>query len=126
MASARDSWVHGDTVRDQLEKIRKEHADGLDVVRNNHAVELAKITKERDESVSAFDALNKASTDTKKQLRIDVANANTRTEQLEKAIKEATIKIIGEHPFLRYSSLYFSRLLFVEVLTEKQNTLRLR
>ena len=104
LASARDGWVHGDTVKEQLEKIRKEHTDGLDVVRSDHAAELAKITKERDKSVSAFDALNKTSTDTEKQLRIDVANANTRTERLEKAIKEATIKIIGEHPLLRCSS----------------------
>ena len=99
MTSARDGWVHGDTVKEQLEKIRKEHADGLDVVRKNHAAELAKIKKERDESVSAFDALIKASIDTEKQLRIDVANANTCTEQLERSIKEATIKIIGEHLF---------------------------
>ena len=104
MASARNGWVHGDTVKEQLEKIRKEHADGLDVVRSDHAAELAKVTKERDESVSAFDALNKTSTDTEKQLRIDVTNGNTRTERLEKAIKEATIKIIGKHLLLRYSS----------------------
>ena len=107
LASARDGWVHGDTVKEQLEKIRKEHTDGLDVVRSDHAAELAKITKERDESVSAFDALNKTSTDTEKQLRIDVANTNTRTERLEKAIKEATIKIIGEYLMSCLSSLSF-------------------
>ena len=96
----------------------------MDVVRKNHAAELDKIKKERDESVSAFDALSKASTDTEKQLRIEVANTNTRTERLEKAIKEVTIKIIGEYPFPYYPSLYFSRLLCVEMLTGKQNTLR--
>ena len=72
----------------------------MDVVRKNHAAELDKIKKERDESVSAFDALSKTSTNTEKQLKIDVANANTRTERLEKAIKEATIKIIGKRLFL--------------------------
>ena len=72
----------------------------MDVVRKNHAAELAKIKKERDESVSTFDALSKASTDMEKQLRIDVANANTHTERLERSIKEATIKIIGEPLFL--------------------------
>ena len=83
-------------------------------------MELAKITKERDESVSAFDALQKSSTDTEKQLRVDVANDNSRTERLEKAVKEATVKIIGECPFPCYSSLCFAQLLFVEVLTGKQ------
>ena len=107
LASARDGWVHGDTVKEQLEKIRKEHADGLDVVRSDHTTELAKIMKERDESVAAFDALNKTATDTEKQLKIDVANANTRTERLEKAIKEATIRIIGESPMSCLSLLNF-------------------
>ena len=79
----------------------------MDVVRKNHAAELDKIKKERDESVSAFDALNKTSTNTEKKLRIELANANSRTERIEKAVKEATIKIIGEYLMSCLSSLSF-------------------
>ena len=76
----------------------------MDVVRKNHAAELDRIKKERDESVSAFDALSKTSTNTEKQLRIDVANANTRTERLQLSVKDATARIIGK--FLNLECLF--------------------
>ena len=95
IASAREGWVQGDTVRQQLEEIRKKHADGLDIIRQAHKDELAKVDADRQDAVKAFDALQKSSTETEKQLQIDIANANTRTERLQLAVKETATKLIG-------------------------------
>ena len=87
--------MHGDTVRQQLEDIRKKHADGLDIIRQSHKEELSKVDADRQDAVKAFDALQKSSTELEKQLCIELANANTRTERLQLAVKDATAKLIG-------------------------------
>ena len=94
-ASARDGWVHGDSVRQQLEDIRKKHADGLNIIRQSHKEEISKVNADRQDAVKAFDVLQKSSIETEKQLHIDIANANTRTERLQLAVKDATAKQIG-------------------------------
>ena len=86
--------MHGDTVHQQLEDIRKKHADGLDIIQQSHKEELSKVDADRQDAVKAFDALQKSSTELEKQLRIEIANANTRTERLQLAVKDATAKII--------------------------------
>ena len=68
----------------------------MDLVQKEHGVELAKVTKACDEAVAAFAALERSSDDEAKQLKIDRANADTRTERLQAAITEATVKIIGK------------------------------
>ena len=87
--------MHGDSVRQQLEDIRKQHADGLDVLRRVHKEELSKVHADREDAIKAFDALSKSSTELEKQLRIELANANTRTERLQLSVKDATAKLIG-------------------------------
>ena len=87
--------MHGDTVRQQLEDIRKKHADGLDIIRQSHKEELLKVDADRQDAAKAFDALQKSSTELEKQLRVEIANANTRTERLQLAVKDATTKLIG-------------------------------
>ena len=96
--------MHGDSVRQQLEDIHKQHADGLDVLRRVHKEELAKINADRQDAIKPFDALTKSSTDLEKQLRVEIANANTRTERLQLSVKDATAKIIGK--FLNFECLF--------------------
>ena len=96
VVSARDGWLQGDLVRQQLEEIHKKHADGLDIIRQEHKNELAKVDADRQDAVKALDELQKSSIDREKQLQIDVANANTRTERLQLAVNEATTKLIGK------------------------------
>ena len=103
VVGARDGWVQGDLVRQQLEEIRKKHADGLDIIRREHKDELAKVDADRQDAVKAFDALQKSFIDREKQLQVDVANANTRTERLQLPAKEATTKLIGKFSCLRLS-----------------------
>ena len=95
VVSARDGWVHDDSVRQQLEDIRKKHADDLDVIRQVHKEELSKVNADRQDAIKAFDALSKSSTELEKQLRVELANANTRTERLQLSVKDATAKLIG-------------------------------
>ena len=113
-ASAREGWVHGDNVCQQLVDIRKKHADGLDIIRQSHKEELSKVDADRQDAVKAFDALQKSSTELEKQLRIELANANTRTERLQLAVKDATAKLIGV--FLISSSLSLHFFPFLTVL----------
>ena len=87
--------MHGDSVRQQLEDIRKQHADGLDVIRQVHKEELSKVNADRQDAIKAFDALSKSSMELEKQLCVELANANTRIERLQLSVKDATAKIIG-------------------------------
>ena len=73
-----------------------------------------KVDADRQDAVKAFDALQKSSTEVEKQLRIEIANANTRTERLQLAIKDATAKLIGM--FLMSSSLSLRFFPFLTVL----------
>ena len=83
MTSAREGWIHSDTTKAHLEKIRWEHADGLELVQKENNLKLEELTKERDEAVKAFAALERASADEAKQLRIERANAISATERLQ-------------------------------------------
>ena len=96
LASAREGWIHSDTAKAQLEKIRREHADGLELVQKENSLKLEEIAKERDDAMKAFAALERTSTDEAKQLRIERANAISATERLQQRINEATVRIIGE------------------------------
>ena len=96
MSSAREGWVHSDAAKAQLEKIRQEHAAGLELVQKENDAKLADAVKERDEAVKAFATLERTSTDEAKQLRIDCTNALSETERLQQRITDVTAKIIGE------------------------------
>ena len=95
-AAARDGWVHSDAVYRQLEEIRQQHQEGLDSVRQVHKEEIAKINADRQDAIRAFDALTQSSADLEKKLREEIASANTRMEQLQLAVKDATSSIIGK------------------------------
>ena len=102
MATAREGWVHSDTVKAQLEKIRQEHASGLELVQKENDAKLADAIKEKDEAVKGFAALERTSAEDAKQLRIDRANAESANERLQQRITDMTAKIIGK--FLVYFS----------------------
>ena len=106
--SAREGWIHSDAAKAQLEKIRREHADGLELVQKENNLKLEELTKERDEAVKAFAALERASADEAKQLRIERANAISATERLQQKINEATVRIIGESLILSSSCRNFA------------------
>ena len=95
MSSAREGWVHSDTATAQLEKIRQEHAAGLELVQKENDAKLADVVKERDEAVKAFAALERTSADEAKQLRIERANTLSDMERLQKRISDMTRRIIG-------------------------------
>ena len=103
--SAREGWIHSDTAKAQLEKIRRKHADGLEFVQKENSLKLEEITKERDDDVKTFAALERASADEAKQLRIERANAISVTKRLQQRINKATVRIIGE-PFVSSSTCY--------------------
>ena len=81
--TAREGWVHSDTVKAQLEKIRQEHASGLELVQKENDAKLADAIKEKDEAVKAFATLERTSAEDVKQLRIDRANAESANERLQ-------------------------------------------
>ena len=99
MSSAREGWVHSDTAKAQLEKIRQEHAAGLELVQKENDAKLAEAIKEKDDAVKAFATLERTSVEDAKQLRIDRANAESATERLEQRITDVTTKIVGESSF---------------------------
>ena len=88
--------MHLDAAKAQLEKIRQEHADGLELVQKENDAKLAEAIKGKDEAVKAFAALERTSADEAKQLRIERANAISATERLQQRITDVTAKIIGE------------------------------
>ena len=94
--AAREGWVHSDEVYRRLEEIRQQHQEGLDSVRQVHNEEIAKINADRQDAIRAFAALTRSSADLEKSLREEIASANTRTEQLQLAVKDATSRIIGK------------------------------
>ena len=96
MAVARNGWVHEDEVYRRLEEIRQQHQEGLDDVRRVHKEEIANISADREDAIRAFNALTQSSADVEKKLKEEVAAANTRMEQLQLAVKDATCKIIGK------------------------------
>ena len=92
LASAREGWIQSDAANAQLEKIRREHADGLELVQKENSLKLEEIAKERDDDVKAFAALERSSADEAKQLRIERANAISTIEPLQQRINEATVR----------------------------------
>ena len=96
MATACEGWVHSDTVKAQLEKIRQEHASGLELMQKENDAKLADAIKEKDKAVKAFATLERTSAEDVKQLRIDRANAESANERLQQRITDVTAKIIGE------------------------------
>ena len=106
MATAREGWVHSDTVKAQLEKIRQEHASGLELVQKENDAKLADAIKEKDEAVKGFAMLERTSAEEAKQLRIDRANTESANERLQQRITDVTAKIIGK--LLAYFSLVCS------------------
>ena len=96
VVTAREGWVHSDAVKAQLEKIRREHASGLELVQKENESKLADAIKERDEAVEAFATLERTSAEDAKQLRIDRANAESANERLQQRITDVTSKIIGK------------------------------
>ena len=96
MSRAREGWVHSDTAKAQLEKIRQEHASGLELVQKESDAKLAAVIKERDDAVKAFAMLERTSAEEAKQLQIDRANAESVNERLQQRITDVTAKIIGE------------------------------
>ena len=103
-AAVRDGWVHSDSVYQQLEDIRQQHQEGLDSLRRVHNEEIAKINADRQDAIKAFDALTRSSADLEEQLRVEISNANTRTERLQLSVKDATARIIGK--FLNFEGLF--------------------
>ena len=69
MESAREGWIHLDAAKAQLEKIRQEHANGLELIQKENNAKLADAIKEKDDVVKAFAALEWSSADEAKQLR---------------------------------------------------------
>ena len=98
MSSAREGWDYSDTAKVQLEKIRQEHAAGLELVQKENDAKLADAIKERDEAVKAFATLERTSADEAKQLQIKHANALSDSERLQRRITDVNAKIIGESP----------------------------
>ena len=99
MSRAREGWVHSDTAKAQLEKIRQEHASGLELVQKESDAKLTAVIKERDDAVKAFATLERTSVEDAKQLRIDRANAESANERLQQRITDVTAKIVGESSF---------------------------
>ena len=104
MATVREGWVHSDTVKAQLDKIRQEHVSGLELVQKENDAKLAAVIKERNDAVKAFATLERTSAEDAKQLRIDRANAESANERLQQRITNVTAKIIGK--LLAYFSLF--------------------
>ena len=96
METAREGWVHSNTIKAQLEKIRQEHASGLELVQKENDAKLADAIREKDEAVKAFATLERTSAEDAKQLRIDRANAESANERLQQRITDVTTKIIGK------------------------------
>ena len=107
MATAREGWVHSDTVKAHLEKIRWEHASGLELVQKENDAKLADAIKGKDEAEKVFPTLERTSAEEAKQLRIDRANAESANERMQQRITDVTAKIIGK--LLAYFSLVCSR-----------------
>jgi chromosome segregation ATPase len=95
VATAREGWVHSDTVRAQLEKIRQEHAKGLELVQKENDARLADAIKEKDEAVKAFATLERTASDEAKQLKIERSNTLSDMERLQAKISDVTRRIIG-------------------------------
>ena len=95
MATAREGWVHSDTVKAQLEKIRQEHARGLELVHKENDAKLADAIKGKDEAERAFAALERTSAEDAKQLKIKRSNTLSEMERLQAKISDVTRRIIG-------------------------------
>ena len=95
MATAREGWVHSDTVKAQLEKIRQEHASGLELVQKENESKLADAIKEKDEAMKAFAMLERTASDEAKQLKIERSNTLSDMERLQAKISDVTRRIIG-------------------------------
>ena len=95
MATAREGWVHSDTVKARLEKICQEHASGLELVQKENDAKLADAIREKDEAVKAFATLERTSAEEAKQLKIERSNTLSDMERLQAKISDVTRRIIG-------------------------------
>ena len=105
LAAARNGWVHEDEIYRRLEDLWQQHQEGLDDVPRVHQEEISKINADREDAIKDFNALTQSSAYAEKKLREEVATANSRMEQLQLAVKDATRKIIGK--FTSFECLVF-------------------